>query len=302
MDVIVENKRKLFIQQLDKLNKDIEFISEDGRYAIVKSKYGLLKCRKDTLLTGAFPKPSSAINRTEYYKNIILEKYPHIFDNLELLSEIKDWKSGIICKDQFGEVKTSAQSLINGQIPSQKSALNYKEYLRNKLIYIHKDFNYDFEVIDSDYSYLICPLHGKIKILNRYLLKGYICPMCKSDIGSNVFYLVKLQNNEESFYKIGISRNTIKEVLRYKDYRSYGFNVIPLIELEFNNSGDSKVLEQQVKEFIKNNLYFSKNWPNKTSRECFSGEDILVQILNHINLYINSCDRIINKINNGCSK
>lgn len=234
---------------------------------------------------------------------MILEKYPHIFDNLELLSEIKDWKSGIICKDMFGKVRTSAQSLLSGQIPSQKTALDYKEYLRNKLIYIHKDFGYDFEIINSDYSYLICPKHGKIKILNRYLLQGYICPICKSDIGNNVLYLINLKNNSESFYKIGVSRKTVKEILRYKDYRALGFNITPIIELEFNNSGDPKVLEQQIKELIKNDLYFSKFWSNNSSTECFIGENLLITVCNHINLYINSCDRITSKTSGcGCSK
>lgn len=288
-DVIVDKKTP-FIQQLNKLHKGVEFVSEDGRYAIVRTKYGLLRCRKDTLLSGAFPKPSSALNKTEYYKNIILEKNPYILDNIEILSEIKDWKSGIICRDQFGEVKISARSLIEGQIPSQRSAINYKEYLKNKLIYIHKDFGYDFEVINSDYSYLICPKHGKIKILNKYLLRGYICSICKSDVGSNIFYLVRLQNSNESFYKIGISRKTYQGVLRYKDYKSYGYNIFPIIEAEFDNSGDSKVLEQQVKDIIKNNLYNPKQWNYETSRESFIGEDILVKVLNIINMYIKGCN------------
>lgn len=280
----------IFSEKLKAVFPDLEVLSEEGRHAIIENKYGKLKVRKDSLLRGSYPKINSAINKTEYFKKQLLEKYPNSLDNLEILSEFKGYKTALLCKDQFGLVKISPQSLMDGKLPNNRSAIEYKQYLREKLKFIHRNFGYDFEVIDNDYSYLICPNHGKIKIQNKYLLLGYICPICKNELGSNLLYLIQLYDDNENFYKIGISRRTVKGVLRYKDYRAAGYKIKVIYEIEFNNSGDSKVLEQQVKELIKKDLYTPLKWKSE-SLETFLGSS-LENVKKLIEDYIHSCNRL----------
>lgn len=295
----MNNVKNNFEEKLKLVLPSLKFLKEEGRYAYVQDKYGILKVRKDTLLKGSVPKINSAIDKTQYFKNQLVEKFPNALQRITIHSEFKSYKEGLICEDQFGLVVLSPNSLMEGNFGSQRTAVNYKEYLANKLKFIHRQFNYDFEVIDSDYSYLICPEHGKIKVLNRYLLLGYQCPVCKSELGSNVLYLVKLSNSQEEFYKIGISRRTNKGILRYKDY-SNKYDITPIVEVDFDNSGDSKILEQRVKELIKEYQYNPINWNNSTSKECFTTEK-----LNEVKLlimdYIKNCNRIqINGCNGLC--
>lgn len=294
----MSNVRNDFKERLELVLPELTLIKEEGRYAYVQDKYGILKVRKDTLLKGSIPKINSAIDKTQYFKNQLIEKFPNALQRITIHSEFVNYKEGLICEDQFGLVKLSPNSLMEGNFGSQRTVINYKDYLAKKLKFIHRQFNYDFEVIDSEYYYLVCPEHGKIKVLNRYLLLGYQCPICKAELGSNVLYLIKLTNQDESFYKIGISRRTNKGILRYKDYHNY--NITPIVEIDFDNSGDSKVLEQQVKELIKDCQYNPLNWNNTTSRECFTLEKLNeVKIL--IMDYIKNCDRIqINGCNGLC--
>ena len=280
----------IFSERLIGVFPDLKVISEEGKYAIVENKYGKLRVRKDSLLRGSYPKINSAINKTEYFKKQLLEKYPNSLDNLEILSEFKGYKTALLCKDQFGLVKISPQSLMDGKLPNTRSAIDYKQYLREKLKFIHKDFGYDFEIINNDYSYLICPKHGKIKIQNKYLLLGYICPICKNELGSNLLYLIQLYDDDETFYKVGISRRTVKDVLRYKDCKALGYKIKVIYEIEFNNSGDSKVLEQQVKDLIKKDLYTPLKWSSE-SLETFLG-DSLQDVKRFIKDYIHSCNRL----------
>lgn len=294
----MSNIRNDFKERLSLIFPELTLIKEEGRYAYVQDKYGLLKVRKDTLLKGSIPKINSAIDKTEYFKNQLIEKFPDALQRITIRSEFKNYKEGLICEDQFGLVKLSPNSLMEGNFGSQRTAINYKEYLAKKLKFIHRQFNYDFEVIDSDYSYLICPEHGKIKVLNRYLLLGYQCPICKSELGSNVLYLIKLSNSQEEFYKIGISRRTNKGILRYKDYNKY--DITPIIEIDFDNSGDSKILEQRIKELIKDYQYNPISWNNSTSKECFTAEKLSEVKLLIID-YIKNCNRIqINGCNGLC--
>lgn len=288
----MSRKRNDFKERLLEVFPDLEVINEENKYAVVKNKYGLLRVRKDSLLRGSYPKINSAINKTEYFKNQLLEKFPHSLDNLEILSEVTDSRTALLCKDQFGYVKISPDSLLSGSLPDTKSAVNYKEYLREKLKFIHRQFKYDFEVLNSDYSYLICPEHGKIKIQNKYLLRGYQCPICKSELGSNIFYLIRLSDDSESFYKVGISRREYKGICRYKQYKSDGYSIDPIYEIEFDNSGDSKVLEQRIKEIIKDERYSPKKWKSQVSLESFISEDLLILVKQEISLYIESCTRI----------
>lgn len=291
VDAIHNSETTGFKERLKEIQPKLELIKEESRFAVVKDSFGELRVRKDSLLKGSIPNINSACNKTEYFKNQLTEKHPHSLDDLEIISEFKSYKSKLLCRDKFGLVEISPNSLMDGKLPNQRSAVNYKEYLKAKLKYIHSEFNYDFEVIDSEYSYLICKEHGRFKIQNKYLLMGYRCPICKSELGSNVLYLIHLTNNDEDFYKIGITRNSTKGLIRYKDYRALGYSVSPLLEIEFDNSGDSKYLEQRIKTIIKSDLYIPKHWTGNSSRETFSSNR-LVEVRNEILNYLQSCDRV----------
>lgn len=94
--------------------------------------------------------------------------------------------------------------------------------------------------------------------------------------------MIRLTNNEEWFYKLGISYiNSSKEIRRYSDYRILGYNVEVIKEVEFDVSRDCKDLELKLKQLIKNNTYVPKKWPHESSTECFK-EDLLDLILKNL--------------------
>lgn len=101
-----------------------------------------------------------------------------------------------------------------------------------------------------------------------------------------MFYLIKLSNSTEKFYKLGITyKKTDGNLRRFDDYKKLNYNIDVLKIIEFNEFEACVNFEVELKKIIKNNLYVPQNWPNKTSTECFQ-EDLLTIILQNINLYM----------------
>lgn len=215
VDAIHNSETTGFKERLKEIQPKLELIKEESRFAVVKDSFGELRVRKDSLLKGSIPNINSACNKTEYFKNQLTEKHPHSLDDLEIISEFKSYKSKLLCRDKFGLVEISPNSLMDGKLPNQRSAVNYKEYLKA----------------------------------------------------------------------------STKGLIRYKDYRALGYSVSPLLEIEFDNSGDSKYLEQRIKTIIKSDLYIPKHWTGNSSRETFSSNR-LVEVRNEILNYLQSCDRV----------
>lgn len=70
------------------------------------------------------------------------------------------------------------------------------------------------------------------------------CPECnKSWEKSNVFYLIRLYDSNESFFKLGISFLKNGKVRRFGDYEKLGYNVEPIKVIEFDDFLEARQFE-----------------------------------------------------------
>jgi hypothetical protein len=279
-----------FIREVERIHGiQIEVV---GRYknlispVLIKDKYGLIQLKTARQLLKSPPSIKSAINKTEYFMAQLKECQPEIYDFIKPLSEYKSAKEKMIFDTMYGPVSTSPDTLLAGHIPTIRSAVNRKEYFKNQLLFLYGD-KYDFEVSTSDRhggkSILICPIHGKVEVDNDYIFMGNGCYKCNNSIAPDLFYLVKLKNETQEFYKLGISGyDKNKKVKRFKQYESLGYSVEVLKIKEFKTPLECREYETKLKRIIKPFLIIPEVWDNKTSTECFD-----LNIEKFINSYIN---------------
>lgn len=253
---------------------------------LVKDKYGVLEYKRASEILKARPTILRASNKTEYFLNQLREKYPEIYEQLEPQSEYKTAKEKMLFNTKFGIISTTPDHLIQGHAPSIRGSVNRKEYFYNQLKYLYQDFDYDFIVDSTDRHkgrvILICPEHGESSIDSDWIFSGCGCPKC--NVGwekSTTFYLIQLSNENESFYKLGISYRTKDSIRRYNDYKSLGYSIKEIKTKDFDDFVECIEFETKLKRLIKNNLYAPIKWPYKTSTECFS-DNLLEIIINNI--------------------
>lgn len=262
-----------------------------GRYKgisksiLVKDKYGVSEIKNAGRLFKYSPNILTSINKTEYFMNVLKEKYPEIHEKITPLSEYEAAKTQMLFEDKFGVISTTPDALLAGHCPNIRSAVDRKVYFYNMLKDIYGD-RYDFIITNTDRkngrSILICPEHGEVDIDNEYIFQGKGCPKCVTLTESNVFYLIKLSSDEESFYKLGISYELENgNIRRFRDYKRVGYIVEELKRICFSSSRDCKDLELKLKRLIKNDTYLPKNWEYESSTECFK-EDLLDIILKNL--------------------
>jgi hypothetical protein len=278
-----------FIQEVERIyGMQIEVV---GRYknltspVLIKDKYGLIELKTARQVLTNPPSIKSAVNKTEYFMAQLKEKQPEIFDFIKPLSEYKSAKEKMIFDTMYGPVSTTPDALISGHIPTIRSAVNRKEYFRNQLLFLY-DGAYDFKVTTSSRhggkSILICPIHGEVEVDNDYIFQGKGCYKCNIS-PSDIFYLIKLKNEHQEFYKLGISAyDKNGEVKRFKQYKSLGYSIKVLKIKEFEKPIECREYETKLKKIIKPFLINPKIWENKTSTECFD-----LDIEKFINSYIN---------------
>ena len=253
---------------------------------LIKDKYGLLSLSKAHLLLKYKPSINVALNKTEYFMAQLEEKHPDIAKIVKPASEYKAAKEKMLFTTKFGIVSVNPDSLMSGHVPTVRVAVNRKEYMYKQLRYLY-DNQYDFKIISTDRHKgkceLICPIHGSVLIDNDYIFSGVGCIECNSHLTkSDTLYVVRLYNETESFYKLGISYiQKNGEIQRYRQYRQLGYNIEEIKVIKFDNFEVCRDKETALKNLIKNDLYMPKNWPNKTSTETFS-EDLLELIIKNL--------------------
>lgn len=251
---------------------------------LVQDKYGVLSISLAKLVLQNKPSIFKALNKTEYFMNMLKDKYPEIHKLITPLSEYSTMKESMLFQDKYGVVSTTPDALMAGHFPTIRAAVDRKKYFKEMLFEIYGD-KYDFIIETTDRkngrSILVCPEHGEVDIDNEYIFQGKGCPKCASITQSNAFYLIELSTETESFYKLGISYINRGEIRRYSDYRKQGYKIKELKTLEFENPRDCRDLELNLKRLIKNDLYTPINWEYNSSTECFKKEllDIILENL-----------------------
>ena len=253
---------------------------------LVEDKYGILSIPKAGALFRGKPTIKTALNKTEYFMGMLRIEYPEIAKLVTPASEYETMKKKMLFNTRYGLVSVNPDNLIHGHVPTIRAAVNRKEYFKNQLLFLY-DNKYDF-IIDSTDRHkgrvtLICPIHGKQSIDSDAIFLGRGCPLCnKFWEKSDTFYLVRLSNEKESFYKLGISYITDKgEIRRFREYKTLVYDIEVIYTHPFEDALKCKELETKLKQIIRPNLYKPSRWEYESSTETFTNE-LLPTILENI--------------------
>lgn len=248
------------------------------KYPILcEDKYGVMQVNQAEQLIHYTPGVKAALNKTEYFMNQLRDIQPQIAEQLEPVSEYVKAKEKMLFKNKFGIVSVTPDNLLHGHVPNIRSAVNRKEYFKNQLLFLY-DNKYDFEITSTDRHKgrvtLICPIHGKQSVDSDSIFLGTGCPECnKGWEKSNTLYLIRLYDDKESFYKLGISYKLKDgDIRRFREYRALNYKIEVLYTHTFEDAIQCKEFELKLKQIIKPNLYIPKRWEYNTSTETFTNE------------------------------
>lgn len=272
---------------------------------IIKDKYGLCKTTSSDLYSKSIPTITSALNKTAYFINkvnfIHNNKYDYtnsVYINSKLKIEIRcimhgsflqtytDHLNGHGCP-KCGTIEASKKTII----PIKKRIEQFEE---------KHLFKYDYSLISKTKSAhskidIICKIHGVFKQTIHEHLKGYNCPKC-SHIKSNKnkvssgwnfkswfkcanlsssyesfkFYIIKCWDDNEAFYKIGRTFNSIKRRFS-NNCLPYSYEILKVIELK-NLTLDNCIYIYKIESLIKKQNKQFKHKPKKHFEgytECF---------------------------------
>lgn len=290
---------KKFEENQPTLFRKIEILSRYDNHnskLLVRTKYGNCLVPSLTLLKGKTPTIQTAVNKTEYFKNQMLEINPNYLSIFEIIGEYTHCHSSIEVKTPYGICKCDPYSLLRCHIPSIKTAINKTEYFINKSKSIHGDL-YDYSLVEyrgDDKKVMIISPCGKIfeqSPTHHYMGQG--CPilgrekvrksarenpsgwehskwktagLASKNFESFKVYIIECWDNNERFYKIGKTFTTVKRRFSGKDLMPYSYKIVKIIE------GDAEFickLENKLKTQNKNYTYLpSKKF--KGMYECFS--------------------------------
>ena len=272
-------------------NGEIEVIGKFkglSKPILLKDKYGILSCSKASLALTCKPTIKAALNPTEYFMAMLREVHPEIAEKLTPASEYKAMKQKMLFNTQYGLVSVNPDNLIHGHMPSIRVAVNRKEYFKNQLLFLY-DNKYDFEITSTDRHNgrvtLICPIHGKQSVDSDTIFLGSGCPCCnKGWEKSDTFYLIRLYDEFESFYKLGISYKLDNgDLRRFREYRALNYEIEIIYTKTFKDAVECKEFETKLKRIIRPSLYKPERWEYKNSTETFT--DSLLPIIKENLIY-----------------
>lgn len=213
-----------------------------------------------------------------------LQRISHL--DIEILGEYEGYHKPILFKNKYGICKLQPGNILKGFAGSLRSATDKTSYMINQLKEKHGDtYNYDNFIYCGNrcYSLITCPIHGDFEQYPDIHLMGSGCKKCAFDnrIGGyskNDFivvskgrictmYIINLYNDEENFYKIGITCRTLKERFSNKFDLPYKYNILHLYESY--DAGYIWDIELKHKNFYKAFQYFPDiTFAGRT--ECFN--------------------------------
>lgn len=244
---------------------------------LCKDKYGVMQLGTARQLLNFRPGIKAALNKTQYFMNQLKETQPQIAEKLTPASEYVKAKEKMLFTSKFGIISATPDNLLHGHDPNIRSAINRKEYFKNQLLFLY-DNKYDF-IIDSTDRHkgkvtLVCPIHGNQSVDSDSIFLGAGCPCCnKGWEKSDTFYLIRLYDENESFYKLGISYKLKNgDIRRFREYRTLNYNIDVLYTKTFEDAVGCKEFETKLKIIIRNNLYVPRRWEHNTSTETFTNE------------------------------
>lgn len=218
------------------------------------------------------------------YDYSLFTKYNSIEDTIQIIcpvhadkpfnQKVKNHLRGYGCR-KCG--RASATNLT--RVPEEEAIRRFRE--------VHGDF-YDYSDLGyktfTDFVSIGCPKHGPFKqrAVDHLRFKCKACgdeekggwdrdrfvKACERNSGLGTFYILNCYNEEESFYKLGITSRAIKNRYGSKERMPYDYNIIQEIQAEPDCIWD---IEKYLKSYIKKNKLFYTpkiNFPGCLS-ECY---------------------------------
>ena len=261
-------------------NEDFKIIGEyRGRLYKIKilNKYGICNVNAESLIKGSEPTILSAVNKEDYFSEILKEKNPKIYN---LVNVIKYHSfSKIIVDCEFGRLITSADGILEWEELSIKSAVNKTDFWikrsvktridsdnidYSKVIYTDNKNNVDLSCKRHNYKYTQRPSHHMVNIQGcPYCMKQVVMYNNTTIISHKEFiedikgftYVLKLYNNDEMFYKVGI---VSKHRLEYRLTQLRKTYKVFVEYLEESDMVSAYKLEQSFLEEFKKYKYIPK--------------------------------------------
>ena len=277
--------------------KKFKIIKYNGKTnVIVKDNYGICISKSNNLINGNLPSIFTAINKLEYFHNLLIERYPNYQNFYKIVNYYNSKKVEVISK--YGTCITNASELLQGSKPSIKSSINKTQFFKN--IYFERFPNSSYDFTEFNYkgvknkSKLICKEHGYFYICPNNLLNGTGCVNCKNKklkenptswnktnwfIGANnsklfssfKVYIIECWNEKERFYKIGRTFQKLEKRFYGKSNFPYNYKILQIFEfkeLTQENANKAFDLENELKIKNKENKYLPKlNFQGR--HECF---------------------------------
>lgn len=253
-------------------DKDYEVIGEyvfNTTPILVRGIYGDCLITPNQLMVGAKPNIRAAIDKTQYTLNRFKEihgdkyRYPNFeYESCNQIIEVQCLKHGKFFTkipshySGYGCKKCGLESI------SDKMTSNTEDFII-KAICIHgRKFDYSKVNYKSakDKITIICPIHGEFEQIPNSHLSGYGCEACAQDnkgfrkskfckaaLGREaIFYVLFCEDENEKFFKIGITSRTVKARYSSKN-SSIPYKYYIKIEYKSMNSSFIWDLERKFK-------------------------------------------------------
>ena len=229
-----------------------------------------------------------------------LQRVKDTGSGIEILEERGEYHTPILCRNKYGLVKISPDHLLKGSVGSFKTAVDknaykieqFREKHNNK--YRYPNYTYCGNRCDAKIE---CPVHGEFLQSSDVHLMGSGCSACsfiesgrvnghsRTDFIKNskgrecTLYIVRMNDQKEDFYKIGISSHSTEK--RFKKSSDVKYNIDIFYELKSFDAGYIWDLEKEhhrkYKEFhYKPEIYF------KGITECFTLDLPIEEILSYL--------------------
>lgn len=220
----------------------------------------------------------------EKCKKIHNDKYD--YSNVYYINN--DIKIVVICK-KHGEYLITPKNHIAGQgckkcayLDRDNRRSNTDVFIQNANI-IHNN-KYDYSLVKytkaKDFVSIKCPTHGIFNIRANNHLSGQGCRQCgyqfsnykkeqwikKAKNRNGIFYIIKCWNDDEIFYKFGITFRSIKQRFSGK-LLPYQYEIVR--EIKTSNLEYIWKLEKRFEQFVKNKKYYPKKIFSGSMRECY---------------------------------
>ncbi len=226
-----------------------EFINVNTRVK-VKTKYGTCSYLPSQLLNGRVPTIKTAINKTNYFKNKVKEVFGNTID-LRLVKYV-GLATRVKVITKYGICSVYPSNLLNGITPTIRTAINPSAYSIAMYKEVHGDV-YDYSKAEYAHSHnkiiIICGIHGEFKQSANSHLQGASCRKCgnlnnvswshtdweKKAEDSKHFdgfkvYIIKCYDENEVFYKIGRTYQTVGRRFNRKRKMPYSYELIQIIK------------------------------------------------------------------------